>query len=198
MERRILNVPDSAIEHFHSKLDKRDTTRGWRSVAEDAGGVPYSALLYQRYVGGAWRQVQDAHSEIKGDALLEHPLSALLQAHDIPHYRTESGATGAARAVERYRISPAPDFLIPDENPTLAVEAKVGEDGGTVRDKAARIQSMARSAEALGLRPCAVIDGRGWSERVTALVDVVLATQGRTYTLATLEQLLALPEVAAL
>ena len=198
MDRRILGVPDTASEHFHSKLDKRDTARGWRSVAEDAGGVPYSALLYQRYVGGAWRQVQDAHSEIKGDALLEHPLSALLEAHGIPHYRTERGATGAAKAAERYHISPAPDFLIPDEAPTLAIEAKVGEDGGTVRDKAARIQSMARSAEALGIRPCAVIDGRGWSERVTALVDVVLATHGRTYTLATLDQVLALPEIAAL
>jgi hypothetical protein len=38
---------------------------------------------------------------------------------------------------------------------------------------------------------CAVLDGRGWSERPGALADVVIATGGRTYTLATLDQMLA-------
>ena len=144
MARRILRVPEAAEAHFHSKLDKRDTLDGWRSVAASARGVPYSALLYQRYVGGAWRQVQEAHSEKKGDALLEDPLSELLDEHGVPHDRTPPGATGAAATAERYGVTPAPDFLIPDAAPTLAVEAKVGEDGGTVRDKAARIQTMAR------------------------------------------------------
>ena len=198
MDRRILRVPEAAAAHFHSKLDKRDTLDGWQSVAASARGVPYSALLYQRYVGGAWRQVQDAHSEMKGDALLEDPLSELLEEHGVPHYRTPPGATGAAVTAERYGVTPAPDFLIPEAAPTLAVEAKVGEDGGTVRDKAARIQRMAVSANDAGLRPCAVIDGKGWSERTAALLDVIIATQGRTYTLATLDKLIDLPEIAAL
>ena len=67
MDRSILQVPDSAQDFFHSKLDKRDTLHGWDTVAASTEGVPYSALLYQRYVGGVWRQVQDAYSEIKGD-----------------------------------------------------------------------------------------------------------------------------------
>ena len=62
MNREILAVPPSAAACFHSKLDKRDTHQGWSSVQADAGGVPYWALLYQRYVGGVWRQVQDASS----------------------------------------------------------------------------------------------------------------------------------------
>jgi hypothetical protein len=41
-------------------------------------------------------------------------------------------------------------------------------------------------------------DGKGWSERPTALLDVVIATGGRAYTLTTRPHLLEVPEVAAL
>ncbi len=198
MDREVLQVPETATPHFHSKLDKRDTTDGWDSVAGDAGGVPYSALLYQRYVGGVWRQVQDAYSEVKGDALLEVPLQELLTRNGIPHHHTKRGAAGARETAEKYGLSPGADFVIPDKSPTLVIESKVGEDGGTVRDKAARVKSMSESATRLGLKPCAIVDGKGWSERANALVDVVIATQGRTYTLATLEQVLELPEVRSL
>ena len=198
MSREILTVPPSAATYFHSKLDKRDTRDGWSSVQADAGGVPYSALLYQRYVGGVWRQVQDAYSEVKGDAVLEFPLRDLLDEHDIPYHHTRPGASGARETAERYGISPGPDFVIPDAAPTLVVESKVGEDGGTVRDKAARIKTMTTAANARGLKACAVVDGKGWSERAAALLEVVVATQGRTYTLSTLHHLLRLPEIQAL
>ena len=95
-------------------------------------------------------------------------------------------------------MSPGPDFVIPDAAPTLVVESKVGEDGGTVRDKAARIKTMTTAANARGLKACAVVDGKGWSERSAALLEVIIATQGRTYTLSTLSQLLELPEIQAL
>lgn len=72
------------------------------------------------------------------------------------------------------------------------------EDGGTVRDKAARIGRLAEAAGARGLVTCAVIDGQGWRERPNALVDVVIATGGRTFSLNTLEQLLGVPESPAL
>ena len=197
MNRDILRVPEAASHHFHSKLDKRDTLDGWRSVAANSSGVPYSALLYQRYVGGVWRQVQDAYSEVKGDALLEYPLRDLLTEHQVPHHHTKTGATGAEETMERYGVSPGPDFVVPDESPTLVIEAKVGEDGGTVRDKAARIRTLAEAANRRGLTACALIDGKGWSERTTALLDVIVATQGRTYTLSTMEHLLELPEIKA-
>lgn len=86
MDRSILQVPESARASFHSKLDKRDTLQGWNTVAASAGGVPYSALLYQRYVGGVWRQVQDAYSEVKGDNLLEQPIADLFDDHNVPYY----------------------------------------------------------------------------------------------------------------
>lgn len=198
LSRAVLQVPEAVTEQFHSKLDKRDTLDGWTSVACDAAGVPYSALLYQRYVGGIWRQVQDAYSEVKGDAILEFPLRDLLNAHGIPHHHTKSGAAGAGDTVAKYGMSPGPDFVIPDESPLLVIESKVAEDGGTVRDKAARITTMTHAANRRGLKACALVDGKGWSERVNALVDVVIATQGRTYSLATLDHVLALPEIKSL
>ena len=198
MEREILPVPPTATRYFHSKLDKRDTTDGWTSVRRDAKGVPYSALLFQRYVGGVWRQVQDAYSEVKGDAILEYPLRDLLDTHGIPYHRTKRGASGAKETVERYGMSPGPDFVIPDESPTLVVESKVAEDGGTARDKAARIRTMTSAARERSFKPCVLIDGKGWIERTAALLDAIVATEGRTYTLATLDHILELPEIQSL
>jgi hypothetical protein len=198
MDRAILTVPKASAPAFHSKLDKRDTREQWTSVARDAKGVPYSALLYQRYVGGVWRQVQDAYSEIKGDALLEVPLALLLEREEIPHYRAPRGAAGAAQTAQRFGISPGPDFLLPDTNPTVVVESKIGEDGGTVRDKAARVKDLAVAGTRRNLVVCAVVDGKGWTERLNSLADVVIATGGRTYTLQTLDSLIGVPEVAAL
>ncbi len=198
VDRSILQIPETARKHFHSKLDKRDTRGGWRTVAEDARGVPYSALLYQRYVGGVWRQIQDAYSEVKGDRLLEQPIADLFEANDIAYLRAGVGARGATATAELLGLSPGPDFALPQDSPTVVIESKVAEDGGTARDKASRIINLARAAEERGLLACAVIDGRGWSERANALADVVIATQGRTYSLATLHQLLDIPDIDSL
>ena len=78
----------------------------------------------------------------------------------------------------------------------MIIESKVAEDGGTARDKAARIRDAAEAAKDRGLLPCAVVDGKGWSERPKALLDVVIATDGRTYSLTTLAHLLDIPEIA--
>ena len=198
MDRSILQIPASARAFFHSKLDKRDTRDGWNTVVADAGGVPYSALLYQRYVGGVWRQVQDAYSEVKGDNLLEQPIANLFDEQGIAYYRSGVGASGATKTAEILGLSPGPDFALPQDQPTVIIESKVAEDGGTARDKASRIINMARAAEERSLLACAVIDGRGWSERPSALVDVVIATDGRTYSLATLTHLLDIPDIDAL
>ena len=57
---------------------------------------------------------------------------------------------------------------------------------------------MTSAANARGLKACAVVDGKGWTERTAALLEVVVVTQGRTYTLSTLGQILQLPEIQAL
>ena len=196
MDRAILQIPESASRYFHSKLDKRDTSDGWHSVEAAAGGVPYSALLYQRYVGGVWRQIQDAYSEVKGDKLLEQPIADLFDANGVSYYRSGTGATGATETERKFGLSPGPDFVLPEDSPTVIIESKVAEDGGTARDKAARVKNAAEAAKDRGLLPCAVVDGKGWSERPKALLDVVIATDGRTYSLITLAHRLDIPEIA--
>jgi hypothetical protein len=199
MNREILTVPEASADVFHSKLDKSDTRHGRAGVQRDArDGVPYSTLLYQRYVGGVWRQVQDAYSEVKGDAVLERPLTLLLERESIPFHHSGRGASGAAETAQVFGINPGPDFLLPDDTPTVVIESKVVEDGGSARDKAARIRSLAQAASQRGLVPCAVVDGKGWRERPAALVEVIIATGGRTFSLETLEHLLGVPEIAAL
>jgi hypothetical protein len=199
LDRAILTVPVDAQANFHSKLDREDTRAGWDTVsAAAAQGVPYSALLYQRYVGGQWRQVQDAYSEVKGDNVLEIPLATLLGAAGVPFHRSPPTATGAAQTARRYGIEPGPDFVIPDDVPAVVIESKVAEDGGTARDKASRIKNLADAGRRAGLVVCALIDGKGWSERAAALVDVVIATEGRTYTLSTLNHILDIAEIAGL
>lgn len=199
VERQILVVPDDAAASFHSKLDHQDTIGGWASVHDAAvHGVPYSALLYHRYVGGVWRQVQDAYSEVKGDNILELPLARLLGQEGVPFYRSPSGATGAAETARRFDLHPGPDFVIPAHQPAVVIECKVAEDGRTARDKASRIEALAEGARRAGLVLCALVDGKGWSERPTALVDVAIVTDGRTYTLETIKQILAVSEIAGL
>lgn len=172
---------------------------GWDTVHQAAeDGVPYSALLYQRYVGGAWLQVQAAYSEVKGDNVLELPLERLLIEEGVPYYRSPAGATGAAATARRYGVSPGPDFVIPDVQPAVIIESKVAEDGGTVRDKASRIGTLAEAGRRAGLVVCALVDGKGWRERPGALADVIIATEGRTYTLSTVGHLLEVPDIAGL
>jgi hypothetical protein len=199
MNGTLLTVPPPARSVFHSKLDHFDTRHGWSGVSAAAlAGVPYSALLYQRYVGGTWRQAQDTYSEVKGDAVLELPLRQWLDARGIPYYHSPAGATGAAQTATRFHLSPGPDFVLPPSSPTVVLECKVGEDGGTVRDKAARVKNLAEAARQRGLAACALIDGKGWEQRASALVEVVVATEGRTYTLQTLDYLLEVPEIRSL
>ena len=138
---------------------------------------------------------QNAYSEVKGN-LLEQPIADLFDAGGISYYRS-GGAAGAALTERKFGLSPGPDFVLPEESPTVIIESKVAEDGGTARDKAARIKNASESARERGLLLCAVVDGKGWSERPSALVDVVMATEGRTYSLLTLAHLLDIPEIVA-
>lgn len=60
-----------------AKQQKPDTLSGWDSVQRYAArGVPYGVFLHQRHYGGAFRQVLDATSELRGD-LIEDAVEAL-------------------------------------------------------------------------------------------------------------------------
>lgn len=79
---------------------------------------------------------------------------------------------------------------MPDIDAT-ALECKIANDGGTARDKAARYATLRAEANRLGGTPLfAVLAGLGWRRTADALGPVVRDTDGRVFTLPTLQDML--------
>lgn len=176
------------------KLDKPDTAHGWESVRQFAlQGVPLPVFLHQRAYGGAFRQLLDATGTSRGD-VLEDPVEALFRENSIPYIRTGSQNQQAFEREFGLSVRPAPDFVIHSARPrTLRaiLECKAASDGGTARDKASRFRSLRQEAGRLGGIPVfAVLGGVGWRRARDALGPVVRDTDGRTFTPATLAEML--------
>ena len=78
----------------------------------------------------------------------------------------------------------------------MIIEAKLTEDDGTARDK--KSSRVLRSRALEDVKPAnsrcqvvAVIDGRGFMERMEDMLLLMRATEGHVYTLAELEMLVA-------
>jgi hypothetical protein len=182
---------------FRGKTDKPDTEEGWETVAKFATeGVPYPELLFQRWYGGSFRQLQDAGGTLKGD-LLEDATQALFEENGVPFVRTTPGTQATAGETFGVTVQPAPDFILNDGSTARGLlECKSASDGGTARDKAARFNALRREAERLGGIPVlAVLDGLGWRRVNDALGPVVRDCDGRVFTPATLAELLEVDPV---
>jgi hypothetical protein len=90
----------------------------------------------------------------------------------------------------------APDFIVPDEvNPAVIIEAKITGDDGTARDKVTRIERLATMRDERirkgipGFEVVACIDGRGFGVRREDMREMLLRTEGKVFTLSTLDQL---------
>ncbi len=76
------------------------------------------------------------------------------------------------------------------------IEAKITEDDGTARDKVTRIQHLAELSRARmekngrGFEVIACIDGRGFGVRRQDMRKLLEATDGKVFTLKTLEFLI--------
>lgn len=176
---------------FLGKTEKPDTEGGWAKVSQFAAdGVPYVELLYQRWYGGAFRQLQDAGGKLKGD-LLEDATEGLLIEHGVPFVRTGPGPDASVAEIFGVTVQPAPDFIIHDgETARGLLECKSASDGGTARDKAGRFGGLRREANRLGGIPVlAVIEGLGWRRVNDALGPVVRDCDGRVFTPATIGDL---------
>ncbi|SHT46354.1 Uncharacterised protein [Mycobacteroides abscessus subsp. abscessus] len=180
-------------EGLHSKQDKFDTTNGWDTVRDlSKNGVPYRAFLHQRHYGGPFLLVSNATSTNRGD-LLEDEVEELFKAKGIPYVRTGSHSQGDIAAKFGVTVTPAPDFVVFDANNTLRamLECKGTNDGGTARDKANRFDSLHDEGARLGGVPVfAVLGGLGWARARDALGPVVKHTDGRVFTLETLDEML--------
>lgn len=180
-------VPADKVHRF----DKIDTKDGQASIQRllERGMVPYSELLYERMLGRPYATHRDSVSDIVGK-LIENGIAELLEEH-----RIDGRATRYREAVPGFEQ--APDFLIPSD-PKLTkviIEAKLTEDDGTARDKAARLQSL-RSYENKRRKDkrrqiLTVIDGRGFSHRPPDLQRILEASDGQVYTLEQLPELVA-------
>jgi len=179
-------------EDFRSRLDKVDTEEGWVSVQRAAsGGIDYGDLLYERYVDGPWLAVRSAYSEKKG-RLIEDAVAKILTEAEIAFDQNPE------ELVAKGLLPSKPDFVLPNvEEPQVTLEAKGADDGGTARDKAARIAAVAARADEHGWTPLAVIDGNGWKRR-DALVQTLEATHGLTFSLENVKLILDVPRVAGL
>ncbi len=181
-------APLGAADTVH-RLAKFDTERGIDSVRHAAQQhVPYAVLLYERYLGRPFASHRDSVSELVGD-VMENAIEGRLLASKISFRRTK----GAERIPG---FDQAPDFFIPTEvAPRLIIEAKITQDDGTARDKVARIFRLAamrdereRKGEP-GFEVVACIDGRGFGIRRNDMYDIIRATRGKVFTLATVDRL---------
>jgi len=173
-----------------SRLDKVDTKDGLESLRHVSGQhVPYAVLLYERYLGRPFASYRDAVSEKVGD-VMETAIEDHLTAARISFRKTK-------RAERISGFEQAPDFIIPDEfAPDVIIEAKITGDDGTARDKVSRILRLAQMRDERqrsgkqAFEVVACIDGRGFGQRRNDMRDMLRATRGKVFTLATLDQLI--------
>ncbi len=181
-------VVDTPPDKIH-RLDKADTRLGLTSLKHVATeGVPYAMLLYERFLGRPFAGHRDSVSELVG-AVMEDAVEERLRKAGISFRKTK-------RAERIEGFDQAPDFIIPDEwNPSVVIEAKITEDDGTARDKVTRIQHLAeisRQRHPQGqpdFQVIACIDGRGFGVRRADMGKLLAATQGKVFTLKTLDRL---------
>ena len=178
------------------RLAKVDTAAGLDSLRHVATHhIPYAMLLYERYLGRPFASHRDSVSELVGD-VMENAIEDRLLHSKVSFRKTK-------RAERVPGFEQAPDFFIPDEiAPSVIVEAKITGDDGTARDKVARILRLAAMRDERrrnGEKPfqvVACIDGRGFGVRRQDMRDMLIATEGKVFTLATLDQLISSTGIA--
>ncbi len=165
------------------RLDKADTADGLDSVRHlSRMGAPYAMLLYERFLGRPFAGHRDSVSELIGGRL-ETAIEEELDLHGVAFRKTK-------RAEKIPGFDQTPDFVVPDEfNPKVVIEAKVTQDDGTARDKVTRVQHLAeisrrwRADGGRGFEVIACIAGRGFGVRRGEMKKLILATEGKVFSL---------------
>jgi hypothetical protein len=188
------DAPDGLV-HRLEKIDTKDGLGSLKYVSQHH--VPYSVLLYERYLGRPFASHRDSVSELVGD-VMESAIEARLTAARIPFRKT-----GRAERVPGFEQ--APDFFSPDElSPSVIIEAKITGDDGTARDKVARVLRLAamrddrlRAGQA-SFQVVACVDGRGFRVRREDMRQLITATHGKVFTASTLQDLVEWTDLAHL
>ena len=169
------------------RLDKADTAKGFESLQSVSDlGVPYPVLLYERFLGRPFASHKDSVSELVGE-VVEAAVKNVLTEAKISFRETK-------RAEKIPGFDQTPDFIIPDEfTPVAIIEAKLTEDDGTARDKVSRVQRLRTLRDDSGqdYDVIACIAGRGFKIRREDMRRLLLATDGKVFTLKTMNLLIA-------
>lgn len=181
-------APATKSDRLH-RLDKADTRRGPEALRTlGTIGVPYAMLLYERFLGRPFAGHRDSVSELVGDCL-ESAIEDVLVRAGVSFRKTKRAETIAG-------FDQTPDFMIPSEyNPQVVIEAKLTEDDGTARDKVTRVQhlgELATAGQPTGHRRfevVACIAGRGFGVRRKDMEKLIMATDGKVFTLQNLDRL---------
>ena len=151
--------------------------------------MPYSVLLYERFLGRPFAGHRDSVSELIGN-IVENAIEDVL-------FRTAISFRKTRRPERLPSFDQAPDFVVPNEfNPQVVIEAKLTEDDGTARDKVTRVQHLA--ALSLDGQPpdgpkfevAACIAGRGFGIRREDMKKLLLSTRGKVFTLQNVGQII--------
>lgn len=185
----VQGAPAGAADTVH-RLAKVDTAEGLSSLSRVANhDVPYASLLYERYLGRPYASHRDSISSLIGDTM-EGAIEEMLA-------RARIGFRKTRRAERIPGFDQAPDFVIPDElNPAVVIEAKIASDDGTARDKVNRIMRLhqisleRKEAGKRSFEVVACIDGRGFGVRREDMRRIIESTEGKVFTLATLDKLI--------
>jgi hypothetical protein len=182
----LLTGPKTEVATLLHRLDKADTRDGIKSLQPVADlGVPYPVLLYERFLGRPFASHRDSVSELVGE-VVESAIKDVLSAAKVSFRETK-------RAERITGFDQAPDFIIPDEfNPAALIEAKLTEDDGTARDKVARVQRLRALRDLSGQKydVIACIAGRGFKVRREDMRRLLQATDGKVFTLSTMQHLI--------
>ncbi len=179
---------------MRTKIDKPDTVSGWETIRKySIENVPFPVFLHQRHYGGAFRQLLDATSGRRGN-ILEQAVEELFKSKGIRFVRTGPNTKKTIAAKFGLTVKPAPDFVVHDARGQVKaiLECKQANDGGTARDKAARFSALRTEAMRLGGIPVfAVLAGLGWRRTADTLGLVVRDTDGRVFSVKTLESMMS-------
>lgn len=187
--------PGQSPDQLH-RLDKADTADGLISIRSSASlGVPYSVLLYERLLGRPFAGHRDSISELIGN-IVETAIEDELTRAGISFRKTN-------RAERVPGFDQAPDFIIPSEhNPHVVIEAKLTEDDGTARDKVTRVQhldALSKERQLPGgqrFEVIACIAGRGFGVRREDMRKLLVATNGKVFTLQNISDLVPYTRLA--
>ncbi len=181
-------APKVSPDNLH-RFDKVDTMAGLISLQSLGNlGVPYSILLYERFLGRPFAGHRDSISELVGN-IVENAIEGVLSRAGVSFRKTK-------RAERLPGFDQAPDFVVPNEfNPQIVIEAKLTEDDGTARDKVTRVQhlgSLSIEGQPTGqpkFEVVACIAGRGFDVRREDMKKLLLSTRGKVFTLQNMKQI---------